>query len=111
MNADLTVLLIILGCTLVTFIPRVVPFLLVRNVRLSEPVLKWLSFVPICILTALVVNSFIIQTNHYSLNIDWTVIIVLVPTLFVALKTKSLSATVIIGVILMALLRLVIKFI
>ncbi|WP_028399944.1 AzlD domain-containing protein [Ectobacillus panaciterrae] len=105
MSINLTILLVILGCTLVTVIPRVIPFLVVRNVNLPEPVLKWLSFVPICILTALVVESFIIETNH-SLKIDWTVIIVMIPTLLVAVRTKSLSATVITGVVLMALLRL-----
>ncbi|MFC7392019.1 AzlD domain-containing protein [Scopulibacillus cellulosilyticus] len=104
MSIHFSILLLILGCTLVTVIPRIIPFLVVRNVNLPEPVLKWLSYVPICILTALVVDSFIIETNH-SIKIDWTVIIVIIPTLIVAIRTKSLSATVIIGVILMAIVR------
>jgi len=98
-------MMVILGCALVTIIPRVVPFLVVRNTNLPESVLKWLSYVPVCILTALVVENFIIQTDH-SLKINWPVIIVIIPTLLVAIRTKSLSITVISGVVLMAVLRL-----
>lgn len=104
MSVDLTILLIIFGCALVTVIPRVVPFLLVRNVELPQPVIKWLSFIPVCILTALVVDSVLIETGH-GIAIDWNVLIVIIPTLFIALWTKSLSITVIVGVILMAVIR------
>ncbi|MEC1797474.1 hypothetical protein P9D90_20595 [Bacillus mojavensis] len=46
-----------------------------------------------------------IQSND-SLTLNWQVTVVLVPTLLIALKTKSLSMTVISGVVLMAGLRL-----
>ncbi|NPC94081.1 AzlD domain-containing protein [Bacillus sp. WMMC1349] len=105
MSIDLTILFVIISCAIVTMIPRIIPFLVVRNITLPEPVLKWLSYVPICILTALIVENFIIQTDH-TFKLDWTVIAVLVPTLLIAMKTKSLSITVISGVVLMAGLRL-----
>ncbi|MEH6942473.1 AzlD domain-containing protein [Bacillus sp. JJ722] len=104
MSVDLTILLIIFGCALVTVIPRIVPFLLVRNVELPQPVIKWLSFIPVCILTALVVDSVLIEAEH-GISIDWNVLIVIIPTLLIALWTKSLSITVIVGVILMAVIR------
>jgi branched-subunit amino acid transport protein len=108
MSVNFSIILVIFGCALVTAIPRIIPFLVVRNIALPEPVLKWLSFVPICILTALVVENFIIQTND-SLKVDWSVIAVLIPTLLIAIKTKSLSITVISGVVLMAALRFFIQ--
>ncbi|MEK1829117.1 AzlD domain-containing protein [Priestia megaterium] len=104
MSIHYPTLIVILGCALVTVVPRIVPFLVVRNIGLPEPVLKWLSYIPICILTALVVENFIIQAND-SVRINWPVIIVVIPTLLIALKTKSLSITVISGVGMMALLR------
>lgn len=104
MSIHYSTLIVILGCALVTLVPRIVPFLVVRNIALPEPVLKWLSYIPICILTALVVQNFIIQAND-SVKINWPVIIVVIPTLLIALKTKSLSITVISGVGMMALLR------
>ncbi|MCM2534087.1 AzlD domain-containing protein [Neobacillus pocheonensis] len=104
MRIELSILLIILGCALVTFIPRVIPFLVVRNMNLPEIVLKWLSFIPICIFTALVVNSFITKDHSY-LSIDWRVLTAIIPTLIIALWTKSLSVTVIVGIVCMATVR------
>ncbi|MGX4764818.1 AzlD domain-containing protein [Bacillus mojavensis] len=105
MSINAYILTVIIGCALVTMIPRVIPFLVVRNISLPEPVLKWLSYVPVCILTALVVKDCMIQSND-SLTLNWQVTVVLVPTLLIAMKTKSLSMTVISGVVLMAGLRL-----
>ncbi len=96
--------MVIIGCALVTMIPRVLPFIVVRNLNLPESVLKWLSYIPVCILTALVVESLLIQ-NEDSLQIDWQAVIVFIPTLVIAIKTRSLSITVIAGVIMMALVR------
>lgn len=104
MSIDLYTLLVIIGCALVTIIPRILPFAVVRNLTLPQPVLKWLSYVPICILTALVVENFTIQENN-SLRINWPVIIVILPTLLITVRTKSLSITVLSGVILMAAFR------
>ncbi|WP_339179883.1 AzlD domain-containing protein [Bacillus sp. FSL R5-0560] len=105
MSINAYILTVIIGCALVTVIPRVVPFLVVRNISLPVPVLKWLSYVPVCILTALVVKDCMIQSND-SLKLNWQVAVVLIPTLLIAMKTKSLSMTVISGVVLMAGLRL-----
>ncbi|MCY8979699.1 AzlD domain-containing protein [Bacillus halotolerans] len=105
MSVNTYILMVIIGCALVTMIPRVIPFLVVRNISLPEPVLKWLSYVPVCILTALVVKDCMIQSND-SLKLNWPAAVVLIPTLLIALKTKSLSMTVISGVVLMAGLRL-----
>ncbi|MFJ9290689.1 AzlD domain-containing protein [Bacillus halotolerans] len=105
MSINTYILMVIIGCALVTMIPRVIPFLVVRNISLPEPVLKWLSYVPVCILTALVVKDCMIQSND-SLKLNWQAAVVLIPTLLIALKTKSLSVTVISGVVLMAGLRL-----
>ncbi|GGN67645.1 AzlD domain-containing protein [Oceanobacillus indicireducens] len=104
MSINLTVLLIILGCAIVTFIPRVIPFIVIRNIALPKVVVKWLSFIPVCIFTALIVDSFIIQ-DASVLAIDWRVLAAIIPTLLIALWTKSLSATVLVGIVCMATVR------
>ncbi|NEU29708.1 AzlD domain-containing protein [bacterium LRH843] len=104
MNIDLTILMIILGSAVVTFIPRIIPFLVVRNMELPVTVTKWLSFIPVCIFTALTVDSLIIE-DETLLSIDWKVLTAMIPTLIVALWTKSLSLTVIIGIVCMAAVR------
>ncbi|GGG14103.1 AzlD domain-containing protein [Paenibacillus abyssi] len=104
MKVDLSILLIILGCALVTFLPRILPFVLVRNVNLPKPFLKWLSFIPVCLLTALIVQG-VINNTASTPTIDWLNLAVIVPTLLTALRTKSLLATVLVGIAAAALLR------
>ncbi|GAA0603388.1 AzlD domain-containing protein [Virgibacillus siamensis] len=96
MSISLPIFLIIVGCTIVTFIPRIIPFTVVRNMKLNV-VTKWLSFIPICIFTALIISSFIIEDGSL-LTINWSIIFVIIPTLIIALWTKSLSVTVIVGI-------------
>ncbi|WP_312855450.1 AzlD domain-containing protein [Litoribacterium kuwaitense] len=72
----------------------------------SELVMKWLTFIPICIFTALVVDSIIIQ-DASQFAIDWLVVIAIVPTLAIALWTKSLAITVVVGVFCMATTRFI----
>lgn len=105
MSIQLSILIIILGCAIVTFIPRIIPFIVIRNIQLPKILIKWLSFIPICIFTALVVDSFIIQDNKSLLSIDWSILAAIIPTLIIALWTKSLSVTVIVGIICMASVR------
>ncbi|MCL9661041.1 AzlD domain-containing protein [Paenibacillus hunanensis] len=104
MTVNWTVFMIIVGCALVTMIPRVAPFFVVRNMVLPQAVMKWLSYIPVCIFTALVVES-MLDKQSGTLHIEWPAVIVLVPTLLVALKTKSLSLTVVVGVVCMAVVR------
>lgn len=106
MSVDSTILFIILGCAVVTILPRIMPFIVIKNIKLPKIFIKWLSFIPICIFTALVVDSFIVQ-EQATLSIDWLTLMAIIPTLIVALWTKSLSWTVIIGVLSMAVVRFI----
>lgn len=96
---------LIIGCALVTWLPRVIPFIFVRNVKLPEIVLKWLSFIPVCILSALVVENLLDTDSGKVVTLNWPVFLTFVPTLIIALLTKSLSITVVAGVIIMAAVR------
>ncbi|MER1998154.1 MAG: AzlD domain-containing protein [Lysinibacillus sp.] len=98
--------LLIAGCAVVTWVPRVVPFMFVKNVQLPDVVLRWLKYIPVCILSALVFESLFHEGEKLVVP-DWESIAAFVPTLIVALVTKSLSGTVIVGVISMAFIRFV----
>ena len=104
MNIDFPMLLLIIACAAVTFIPRVIPFMVVRNIQLPVLVGKWLSFIPICIFTALIVDSFLME-GEGMITIDWAVLGAMVPTVLVAVWTKDLSVTVLTGIVSMALIR------
>ncbi|WP_026565333.1 AzlD domain-containing protein [Bacillus sp. UNC41MFS5] len=107
MSINLSILLIILGCAIVTFVPRIIPFLVIRNIKLPKVVVKWLSYIPICIFTALIVDSFIVKDTSSLISIDWSVLTAIIPTLMIALWTKSLSVTVLVGIVCMATVRFI----
>jgi len=105
MTISTTMLLIVLGCCLVTLIPRIAPFILVKKVKLPKWMTDWLSYIPICILTALIVQG-MWTVEDGKLSLSWHYILALIPTSVAALWTRSLAVTVIVGVVSMALLRL-----
>ena len=97
---------LIVGCAVVTWIPRVLPFIFVKNVELPDVVLRWLKYIPVCILSALVFESLFVEGERFVVP-DWQSVAAFIPTLITALVTKSLSWTVIVGVVSMALVRLI----
>lgn len=42
-----------------TLLIRITPFVMISRMELSDKVLKWLTFIPITLFTALVVDGFI----------------------------------------------------
>lgn len=104
MTTTLAMVLLILGCAVVTWIPRIMPFILVKNMKMPDVVLRWLTYIPVCILSALVIEGMFVKQQRL-VTIDWISLLAFIPTLLVALLTKSLSKTVIAGVLTMALLR------
>ncbi|PCF72690.1 hypothetical protein B4W72_07950 [Staphylococcus delphini] len=91
-----------------TLLIRITPFVMISRMELSDKVLKWLTFIPITLFNALVVDGFIQQQEGvmgYTLN--WNFIIALIPTLIIAFWTRSLTITVIVGMVSVALLRII----
>lgn len=104
-----SMLLLIILCALVTWIPRVIPFIIVKRTPLPQVVMTFLSYIPICILSALVFESIFEKgTTFATINIENAC--VLLPTVIIAIWTKSLSITVLSGVAIMALVRTLFSF-
>lgn len=107
MTTSVHMLIIIVICGLVTWLTRIIPFIVISKVQLSEQVVKWLSFIPITLFTALIIDGVIEQQSGsfgYSLNIPFLVTII--PTVIVALVTRSLTITIVSGIFVMAMIRL-----
>lgn len=102
----LSMFLIILGCALVTWLPRIIPFVLVKAMPIPTIMMRFLAYIPVCILSALVYES-LFEQGHTITTLNVLNTIAFVPTLFVAIWSRSLSKTVIVGVVTMAILRYV----
>jgi|Deesub1362B_J571_1020462.scaffolds.fasta_scaffold00071_106 branched-subunit amino acid transport protein len=87
----------ILCMALVTYLPRALPLMILKGSMKNEILVKWLSFIPSAILSSLLISSILIKDSEVFLagNIQ---IIAIIPTILVALRTKSLILTVLAGV-------------
>jgi len=102
--------LLIFLMSLVTFVPRVLPVLLLARRTLPEPVERWLSYVPVAVLAALLAPSLFAPTGEINLAFSinpafW----VSIPVFTIAYFTRNLFITVLSGMFLIALVRLLIS--
>lgn len=105
MSVSIYSLVVILGCGLVTWLPRVLPFFVVRKMSLPQIVLDFLSYIPLCILTALLVQNLLIYQEGKFPAIHYPYLLATIPTLISAIVTKNLLWIVMVGMASMALIR------
>lgn len=102
------IFILIFLMSLVTFIPRVLPILALSRRKLPELAEAWLSYVPVAVLAALLAPSLFAPTGVVDLSFNvnpafW----VSLPVFVIAAFTRNLFITVLSGMILIALVRLI----
>ncbi|WP_099811468.1 AzlD domain-containing protein [Streptococcus suis] len=102
-----SILLIILAAALVTWVPRVLPFVLTQNKSLPPKLVKFLSFLPITIIFALTLSSIMDEEVGTLPSLLPVESLALIPTFLVVLRTKNILLAVVVGVLTTAALRLV----
>ncbi|AGA56991.1 putative membrane protein [Thermobacillus composti KWC4] len=103
MSVSREFLWMLIGTAVVTFIPRTLPLVLISRLKLPGYVMKFLKHVPLAVMTALVAQAVLTEGEAWISpdNLEWAAFI---PTLAVALLTRSLLLTVVTGVVCAALL-------
>ncbi|WP_312251900.1 AzlD domain-containing protein [Streptococcus parasuis] len=101
------ILLIILAAALVTWVPRVLPFVLTQHKSLPPKLVKLLSFLPITIIFALTLSSIMDEKVGSLPSFLLVESLAILPTFFVVLKTKNILLAVLVGVVTTAALRLI----
>jgi branched-subunit amino acid transport protein len=102
-----TILIIIIGCGLVTFIPRVLPLMILSQMELPKWLIRWLKNVPVAVMAALLAQELLLSNNQFSITENILKILAAIPAFAIAILTKSLLGTVMVGVIFMMFLRMV----
>lgn len=102
---DLALFLLIIGCGVVTWLPRILPFIFTKKMTFSPFWKKFMTYIPMCILTALFVQSLLVVNEGQMTTINGENLLVSIPTIVVAFITKSLMWTVIFGIATMTLVR------
>jgi branched-subunit amino acid transport protein len=88
---------IILGMGIVTYLPRVLPLLVLAQRNLPQGLLDWLGLIPVAILAALLAPGLLVSGAQRSLELGKPELFAAIPTLLLALRTRSLGIPVIFG--------------
>jgi len=107
MEVSWTILIIIIGCALVTFAPRVLPLMILSQLELPTWLIRWLKNVPVAVMAALLAQELLLSNNQFSIMDNGLKILAAIPAFIIAILTKSLLGTVMAGVIAMMILRLI----
>ncbi|MFH5184287.1 AzlD domain-containing protein [Paenibacillus sp. TAB 01] len=99
------VFVIILGAAFVTFLPRVVPLLLLSRLELPSWGLRWLNYVPVSVMAALIGQALFVPDGKWVPLTQHPELWAALPTVLVAVLTRSLLFTVIAGMLSIMLLR------
>ena len=102
------IFLVIMISAVVTWIPRILPFVLVKYRGLPDPVLRFLKYLPIAIIFALILSSLVEGKAGQLPQVQWVDLVATIPTMIVAFRYKNLMGTVLFGIVLVALLRLLV---
>ena len=74
---------------------------------LPDIVVRFLHYLPVSILFALILSSLTVEKIGHLPQFKWMEILATVPTVIVAFKSKNLLYAVIVGIVSMALIRFV----
>lgn len=87
----------------VTYLPRVIPLVLLSRMDMPPLVLKWLSFIPVAVLASLLGPELLLREGAFNLSFHNPFLLAAIPSFAVAAKTKNLFYTVFMGMACMVL--------
>lgn len=102
-----TYIYMIAGMLFVTFLPRFLPLMFLSNKNLPDKVIRWLSFIPAAVLSALLAPAVLLNDGRLFLSLENTALLAFIPTLVLAYKTKNIFYTVSGGLIFYLILDLI----
>lgn len=94
----------IIGVSIVSLLPRILPVAFFSRFEFPELLKKWLSYVAPAVLGALTALSVLAPSGTIDISAGNLYIWAFIPTFLVALKTRSLFYSLLVGIICMALL-------
>ena len=97
--------LTILGCTVATWLSRILPFLLLKKISLPQKLLEYLSFVPIVIMSALWFSSLFEQRIGHLPSLNLPYLFASFPTILATILTKNFLLIVLVGIASFALIQ------
>lgn len=101
------ILLAIMGASVVTLLPRVLPLVLLSRMQLPEWTMRWLNYVPVAVMAALIAQELFTTDGKVHILQHYVEILAAIPTFATAILTRSLLGTVVVGILSLMALRFV----
>ena len=98
------IFLLIIGCLLVTIIPRTLPMMLLGRVRPPDWFLQWLRFIPTAVISALLFKDILLQQGQWR-DIADPYLLSGIAALILAFVSRHIFITVIGGAVFFYALR------
>lgn len=102
--SETSIWIMILGVSVVSLLPRILPVALFSRYEFPELLKRWLSYIAPAVLGGLTALSVLAPEGAVDISIHNRYIWAFIPTLLVAIKTKSLFYSLLVGIVTMALL-------
>lgn len=99
------VIYIIMGMALVTYFTRIGALVLFRFTGVPTWLNRWLKYVPVAILTALIVPSLLLPQGYLDISLQNHYLIAGIAAAIVAYKSRNIIATLGIGMSIMFILN------
>ena len=99
------ILYTIIGMSLVTLLIKVIPAILISNLKIPDSINKVLEFIPIAVLSSMVIQFLIIKNGELNITFSNEYIWAGLLTIFIAFIFKSLFITIIAGIFSIILIR------
>lgn len=91
--------LMIIGMALVTYLPRMLPLVILHKLDLPPLLIRWLRLVPPAVLAALTAQSIFVRDSAVSFAWQNIYLLAAIPCFVIALKSRSLAWTLTAGLI------------
>lgn len=102
---DKELIFLFFGMGLVTYLPRMLPMVVLSKIKMPELVLRWLRYIPPAVLAALLVPELLLKQGQWHFSFENHYLLAAVPTFAVAFYVRSLFLPVAAGMAAVVLFR------
>lgn len=103
MSGQAKIYLLILGMWVVNYLPRLLPMVILSKLKIPQPVIDWLGFIPAAVLAAIIVPSVVMPDGQMNVSLHNDFLITSIPAFLIAIKTRNMVWTLVTGMFVMAL--------
>ena len=103
--SDAFIWTVIIAMAIANFALRFIPMAAVSRVELPRPVMRWLSYIPISVMGAIVADSVLRPEGEFAAPWSNPYLVAAIPTALVYYKTRSFLGAVVVGMVVFVVLR------